>query len=76
MRGRLRDGRAQADRVEDGVDVGLGRPQRARREPAQRDAGRRDELRLETAVAAEPAQVERVVAVSLARSDRATARAG
>ena len=37
--------------------------------------GGRDELRLEAAVAAEPAQVRRVVAVS-ARSDRATARAG
>ena len=41
------------------MDVGLGRPQRARRETAQGDAGRRDEGRLEAAVAAQPAQLGR-----------------
>ena len=62
--GRLRHGDAEPDRVEDGVDVGLGRPQRARGQSAQGDAGRRDELRLEAAMATQPAQVGRVVAVS------------
>ena len=55
---------AEPDRVEDGVDVRLGRPQRAGGQPAHGDAGRRDELRLEAAMATQPAQVGRVVVVS------------
>ena len=53
---RLGDGQAEPDRIEHGVDVGLGRPQRSRRQPGQRDAGRRDEARLQPAMAAEPVQ--------------------
>ena len=58
--GRLRDRQAEADRVEDGVDVGLGRPQRPRRQSAQGDVRRRDEARLEAAVPAQPAQLGRL----------------
>ena len=54
----------EPDRVEDGVDVGLGRPQRTGSQTAHGDAGRRDELRLEATMATEPAQVGRVVVVS------------
>ncbi len=46
------------------MDVGLGGPQRTRSQTAHGDAGRRDELCFESAMATEPAQVGRVVVVS------------
>jgi hypothetical protein len=46
------------------MDIRLGRAQRAGGQPAHGDAGRRDELRLETAMATQPAQFRRAVVVS------------
>jgi hypothetical protein len=56
----LGDGRGQSDRVEDGMDVAVDRPQRAQGQPAQRDPRGRDDARLQTAVAAQPAEVNAV----------------
>src|SRR6185436_16634920 len=56
----LRDRRAQAQRIEDEMDVPLDGPERAQREALEPDAGGRDERRLEPAMPAEPAQLSSV----------------
>ena len=47
------------------MDVGSTVRSERSRKPAERDARRRHELRLQAPVAAQPAQVGRVIAVSL-----------
>ena len=59
-RGGLRHGRGEAQRVEDGVDVTLRRPQGADGQSAQRDTGRGHDGALQPAMAADPAKVRRV----------------
>ena len=59
-RRRLRDREGKPDRIEDGVQVEVGRSERSRGQAAQRDAGRGDEVRLEAPVPAQPAQLGRL----------------
>ncbi len=56
----LGDRRAEADGVQDEVDVPLGRPKRTQDEPLERDPGGTDEPALEAPVAAEPVDVSLV----------------
>jgi hypothetical protein len=59
-RGRLWDRRAQAERIEDRVDVEPDRPQRAQDEALERDARCGDEAGFQTTVAAEPGELSGV----------------
>jgi hypothetical protein len=57
---RLRHGGGEAERVQHEVDVARRAAQGAHEEPPERDPGRRDELGLEAAPAADPAQLRRI----------------